>query len=250
MIPALEISHVRKRFGDTIAVDDLSLRLEDGAFLGLLGRNGAGKTTTINMATGLIDPTSGRISVLGIDVARDPIAVKRRIGVMPQEESILDSLTGREYLRFVGSIHGLGKAEIDRRIDELFDVLDLEAPPGAQVREYSYGMKKKIGLGAALIHGPRVLFLDEPFEGIDPLTARTIRTLLLGLREKGTTIVMSSHVLDIVEKICNPVAIIDRGKLVGFGTVEELRGDHGDASLDDLFVSLMGGAREGDLSWL
>lgn len=248
---ALEFDNVTKEFGDTRAVDDLSLRLEPGAFVGLLGRNGAGKTTTINLATGLLRPTAGSVRVLGEDVQANPVGIKRQIGVMPQEESSLDCLTGAQYLNLVGSIHGLDAGEIERRGDELFALLDLSPEPGAQVRDYSYGMKKKLGLCAALLHGPRLVFLDEPFEGIDPVTSRTIKEILSDLRRKEITVLMSSHVVDVVEKLCPQIAIIDKGRLIGFGSLEELQEQHGgQRSLEELFVSLMGGAKSGELSWL
>lgn len=249
--PALELEDVTKRFGSTTAVDGLSLRLEEGAFLGLLGRNGAGKTTTIHLATGLLSPTAGRVRVLGRDVGEEPLEVKRWIGVMPQEESLFDCLTGPQYLHFVGAMYGLDEKETARRAGELCETLDLEPAPRTLIREYSYGMKKKLGLSAALLHGPRMVFLDEPFEGIDPVTSRTIKDILIGLRKRGVTVLMSSHVLEVVEKLCPTVAILDRGKLLGIGTLEELRGELGEAeSLEELFVSLMGGARKGELSWL
>jgi ABC-2 type transport system ATP-binding protein len=202
----------------------------------------------------MFPPTEGRIRVLGLDVEKQTVEVKRRIGVMPQEESLLDFLTGRQYLSFVGRIHGLADAPIASRSQELFEMLDLAPEPGGLVCDYSYGMKKKLGLAAALIHGPEILFLDEPFEGIDPMTGRTIRELLTGLQRKGITILMSSHVLEIVEKLCNPIAILEKGRLMGFGSLRDLQGKHGEKgendSLEDLFVSLMGGAKKGELSWL
>ncbi|MEW6364194.1 MAG: ABC transporter ATP-binding protein [Acidobacteriota bacterium] len=248
---ALELSGVTKRFGATVAVDGLALRLEPGVFLGLLGRNGAGKTTTISMCTGLLKPSSGSIRVLDIDVVANPLAVKRRIGVMAQEEGFLDYLTGSQYLHFVGRVYGLDDEETKRRSEELFDTLELAPQPGTLVREYSYGMKKKLALSAALIHGPQMLFLDEPFEGIDPVTSRTIKDILLGLHRKGVTVLMSSHILEVVERLCAQVAIIDKGRLMGCGTMDQMRERHGEAvSLEQLFVDLMGGAKRGELSWL
>ena len=251
MTYALEFERVTKQFGDNCAVDDLSLALEPGAFLGLLGRNGAGKTTSINLATGLLRPTSGSVRVLGQDIQTNPIAVKRQVGVMPQEESSLDCLTGYQYLNFVGRIHHLDGDQIQRRSDELFTLLDLAPQPGDQIRDYSYGMKKKLGLCAALLHGPRIVFLDEPFEGIDPVTSRTIKEILRDLQRKRVTVLMSSHAVDVVEKLCPLIAIIDHGKLIGFGSLEQLQGQHGrQRSLEEIFVALMGGAKSGELSWL
>jgi ABC-2 type transport system ATP-binding protein len=248
---ALELVSVTKRFGRKDAVAGLSLRLEPGAFLGLLGRNGAGKSTTINLATGLLRPTEGGIRVLGLDLEANLLAVKRQIGVMPEELALLDRLTGAQYLRFVGRMYGLADEVIDARRGELFERLDLQPEPGLLICDYSYGMKKKLALSAALVHGPRLLFLDEPFEGIDPVTSRTIRQILEGLSRRGVTLVLTSHVLEIVEKLCPRVAILDEGRLCGHGTLEELRAQHGTTgSLEELFVSLMGGAKGGELSWL
>jgi ABC-2 type transport system ATP-binding protein len=234
-----------------VAVDDLTLRLEPGAFLGLLGRNGAGKSTTIKIATGLIRPTQGQVRALGLDLEPNLIEVKRQIGVMPEELALIDRLTGPQYLRFVGRMYGLEDDVVDRRREELFERLDLRPEPGSLICDYSYGMKKKTALSAALLHGPRVVFLDEPFEGIDPVTSRTIRQILEGLSRRGVTLVLTSHVLEIVEKLCPLIAILDEGRLRGFGTLDALQAQHGETgSLEELFVSLMGGAKGGELSWL
>ena len=249
--PALELVSVTKRFGGKAAVSGLSLRLEPGSFLGLLGRNGAGKSTTIKLATGLLRPTEGEVRVLGLDLEPNLLAVKRQIGVMPEDLALLDRLTGPQYLRFVGRMYGLEDEVIDRRRGELFERLDLQPEPGLLIADYSYGMKKKVALSAALLHGPRVVFLDEPFEGIDPVTSRTIRQILESLSRRDVTIVLTSHVLEIVEKLCPRVAILDEGRLRGDGTLDELRAQHGaTGSLEELFVALMGGAKGGELSWL
>jgi ABC-2 type transport system ATP-binding protein len=247
-LPALALHRVCKHFGEKRAVDDLSLTLAQGATLGLLGRNGAGKSTTIKMATGLLTPTSGSIRILGTDLATDPMTVKRQIGAMPEDMALLDMLTGRQYLRFVGRMYGMDDAIIDRRAAELFETLDLA--PGAKtlISEYSFGMKKKVALCAALIHGPKVLFLDEPFEGIDAVTNRTIKDILQKLGARGVTIVLTSHILEVVERICPLIAVIDGGALKAFGPLEELQ--RGRDGLEALFVDLVGGARSGDLSWL
>jgi ABC-2 type transport system ATP-binding protein len=248
---ALELDSVTKKFGAKTAVDELTLQLEKGACLGLLGRNGAGKSTTLKLATGLMNPTAGTVRVLGMDYGRDDLAIKRRIGVMPEDSALLDRLTGTQYLYFVGRMYGLEEAVIARRQAELYEMLDLAPAPGALLCDYSYGMKKKIALSAALIHGPELVFLDEPFEGIDPLTSRTIKDIFLKLRQKGVTLVLTSHILEIVEKNCPLIAILDEGRLRGFGTMDELKARHGAAaSLEALFLELMGGAKSGDLSWL
>jgi ABC-2 type transport system ATP-binding protein len=247
-MPALELVDLTKRFGDKTAVEGLSLALEPGTFLGLLGRNGAGKSTTLKMVTGLLKPTSGRIRVLGMDLEADPLAVKRQIGAMPEDMALLDMLTGPQYLRFVGRMYGLEDALIDRRRAELFDTLDLAPGPNTLIADYSFGMKKKAALCAALLHGPRILFLDEPFEGIDPVTSRTIKDILNSLQQRGVTLVLTSHILEVVEKLCPLIAILDEGRLKGFGPLDELR--QGGESLEQLFVDLVGGPQKEALSWL
>jgi ABC-2 type transport system ATP-binding protein len=246
---ALHFDNVTKRFGETVAVDSLTLSVEPGAFVGLLGRNGAGKSTSIKMATGLMQPTSGRVIVFGQALHADAIEVRKRIGVMPEDMALLDLLSGEQYLRFVGRMYGLEDAGIDQRTAELFDTLDLRPGPGTVVGDYSFGMKKKLSLCAALIHSPKLVFLDEPFEGIDALTNRTIKDILSMLQKRGVTLVLTTHILEVVEKICPTIAIIDNGKLQGFGTLESLRQGHG--SLEEYFVSLVGaGEKKVDLSWL
>jgi ABC-2 type transport system ATP-binding protein len=248
MTPALELTGLTKRFGDKVAVDGLDLALEPGAFLGLLGRNGAGKSTTLKMVTGLLKPTSGTIRVLGLDVETNPLEVKRQIGVMPEDMALLEFLTGPQYLQFVGRMYGLEEAVISARQGELFEKLDLAPAPKTLVTDYSFGMKKKLALCAALIHGPKVVFLDEPFEGIDPVTSRTIKEILAALQHRGVTLVLTSHILEIVERLCPLVAILDEGRLKDFGTMEELRRQGG--SLEAVFVDMVGGAQKGELSWL
>jgi ABC-2 type transport system ATP-binding protein len=247
---AVELRAVSKSFGTKLAVDNLSLAVDAGSFLGLLGRNGAGKSTTLKMLTGLLAPTSGTIHLLGLDMAKDPIAIKRQVGTMPEDMGLLDQLTGEQYLHFVGRMRGLDDATIDGRRAELFDKLDLRTERKMLLCDYSFGMKKKVALSAALLHGPRVLFLDEPFEGIDPVTSRTIKEILLGLQRRGVTIVLTTHILEVVERLCPLIAILDEGRLKGFGPLEELRASSGESSLEALFVGLVGGVKAGDLSWL
>ena len=244
----MELKGVTKRFGDKVAVDNLTLSIEPGSFLGLVGRNGAGKSTTLKMATSLVEPTSGSISVLGYDLKHDSLPARRLMGVMPEDMALLELLTGAQYLHFVGRMYGLADAEIDKRGNELFDTLDLKPGTRTLVADYSFGMKKKLALCAALIHGPKLLFLDEPFEGIDAITNRTIKDILVALQQKGVTLVLTSHILEVVEKLCPLIAIIDEGKLKGYGTFDELR--QGGESLESLFVNLVGGAPRGGLSWL
>ena len=247
---AVELKNVTKSFGTKVAVDNLSMSLEPGSFLGLLGRNGAGKSTTLKMLTGLIPPTSGEIHLLGLDLAKDPLAVKRQIGTMPEDMGLMDQLTGEQFLRFVGRMRSMDEATIELRRAELFELLDLAPDKGTLIADYSFGMKKKVALMAALIHGPKVLFLDEPFEGIDPVTSRTIKEMLLALQGRGTTLILTSHILEVVEKLCPLIAILDAGRIKGFGSLSTLRAEAGHESLDALVVGLVGGVKAGQLAWL
>jgi ABC-2 type transport system ATP-binding protein len=247
---AVELVEVTKAFGTKVAVDRLTLRVPAGSFLGLLGRNGAGKSTTLKLLTGLMAPTSGTIRLLGIDMDNDPIAIKRQIGTMPEDMGLLDQLTGDQYLRFVGRMRGLDEKTIEHRGHELFERLDLYPGPAQIIADYSFGMKKKISLVTALLHAPKVLFLDEPFEGIDPVTSRTIKDILVGLQQRGMTLVLTTHILEVVERLCPLIAILDAGQLKCFATLEELKARGGDRTLEAVFVDLVGGGKGGDLSWL
>jgi ABC-2 type transport system ATP-binding protein len=250
MSTALQLQAVNKHFGETHAVADLDLAVTSGTFLGLLGRNGAGKSTLIKMITGLMQPTSGSIEVLGRSHAKAPLEIKSRLGVMPEGTALLERLTGPQYLRLVGRLHGIEDEVIDQRRQELFDLLELAPGRRTLIADYSYGMQKKTAFCAALLHGPELLLLDEPFEGIDPVTTRTIKDLLLNLNKGGTTIVLTSHALDLVERLCPQLALIHEGKLVGHGSLDDLRQEHGDAeSLESLFLKMLGSERSGELSW-
>lgn len=250
MTPAVRIQSVTKRFGPLVAVSDVSLEVPEGTFLGLLGRNGAGKSTLIKMITGLMKPTQGEIHVLGEKVSMTSLDIKRRIGVTPQGMAMIDGLTGAQYLRLIGRLYGLEDDVIDERRKELFDVLELEPESRTLIGDYSYGMQKKTALCAALIHGPELLLLDEPFDGVDPVTVRVIKDLLLGLNRKGTTLVLTSHALDLIETLCPVLAIIDGGKVLASGTIEALKAAHGEGdSLEQIFLELTGGGRKGELSW-
>ena len=245
---ALRLNSVTKAFDEKVAVNNVTFSIQAGSFLGLLGRNGAGKSTTLKLITGLLRPSAGSIQVLGHDIQAEPLVVKQQIGVMPEDMALMEMLTGPQYLRFVGRRYGLEDHVIDARQKELFTTLDLD--PGARtvISDYSFGMKKKVALSAALIHGPKVLFLDEPFEGIDPITSRTIKDILTTLQTRGVTLVLTSHVLEIVERLCPLIAILDEGRLKGFGPLEELRG--ASENLESFFVSLVGGEEKRELSWL
>jgi ABC-2 type transport system ATP-binding protein len=258
--PAVETFGLVRRFGDFTAVDGVDLRVRAGAFFGFLGPNGAGKSTTIKMLTGLLAPTSGRVRVLGLDVAAQAIEVKRRIGVVPEDLNLFERLTGAEMLAFTGRMYGLGREEIAARSRELLALMELDSEPRRLVVEFSHGMKKKLALACALIHRPEILFLDEPFEGVDAIASRTLKDLLSRLTSRGLTVFLTSHVLEIVERLCTDIAIIAEGRLVAEGPLEELRrgisvGNEGGGalSLEDYFIRVVGGGHAAGadaLSWL
>lgn len=250
-IPAIKTSGLTKRFKDLVAVDDLSIEIAQGAFIGFLGPNGAGKSTTIAMLTGLLRPTQGDAQVLGRSVISDPIGVKSQIGVVAEQASLYEHLSGREYLWFVGRIFGLDDTTIKDRSGQLFNLLDLEKKADNLIRDYSHGMQKKVALAAALIHDPRILFLDEPFEGVDVISAGAIRELLTTLAGQGVTIFFSTHILEIVEKLCSEVAIIDKGRLLARGTIDELRsGAASGSTFEEVFLRLIGAETKESLSWI
>jgi ABC-2 type transport system ATP-binding protein len=257
---AIQLEKLTRRFGELTAVDSVDLQVAAGQFFGFLGPNGAGKSTTIKMLTGLLAPTSGRMQLLGLDFASHSVEVKRQIGVVPEGMGLFERLTGSEYLHFVGQMYGLDRATTQRRSAELLDFMQLADRPKSVVADYSHGMQKKLALAAAVIHGPRILFLDEPFEGVDALAAGALKALLGRMTERGVTIFLTSHVLEIVERLCSHVAIIDKGRLVAQGSLEELRaGIASEAgsttTLEEIFLSIVGqgGAQRPqleELSWL
>jgi ABC-2 type transport system ATP-binding protein len=247
---ALETKGLRKTFGDLVAVDSIDLEVPRGSFYGFLGPNGAGKSTTIKCLTGLLRPTAGTFRVLGMDPNADPVAVKRKVGVVPEDLALFDRLTGAETLAFVGQVHGLDAASVRTRSDELLSVMDLRGAAGGQVADYSHGMRKKIALAAALLPAPRLLFLDEPFEGIDAVASRQIKDLLTHFVKGGGTIFLTSHILEIVERLCDTVGIINHGKVVAQGPMASLRTDG--RSLEESFFDLVGADRTAasTLDWL
>jgi ABC-2 type transport system ATP-binding protein len=260
---AIRTEKLTRHFGNLVAVAAMDLQVTAGQFFGFLGPNGAGKSTTIKMLTGLLAPSSGRVEVLGLDFAARPVEVKRQIGVVPEGMGLFDRLTGSDYLRFVGRMYGLDKQTTERRAEELLEFMQLADRPKTMIVDYSHGMQKKLALAAAVIHGPRVLFLDEPFEGVDALAAGALKSLLGRMTERGVTIFLTSHVMEIVERLCSHVAIINKGRLVAQGSIEELRaGVPGDAggkvTLEQIFLSIVGqhGRQRGvepqvdELSWL
>src|SRR5499433_1608649 len=257
---AIATEKLTRKFGALTAVDGIDLRVETGQFFGFLGPNGAGKSTTIKMLTGLLSPTSGRMTLLGSDFAAHPVEVKRQIGVVPEGMGLFDRLNGSEYLKFVGQMYGLDRKTTLTRSEELLEFMQLADRPKTLIADYSHGMQKKLALAAAVIHGPRILFLDEPFEGVDALAAGALKALLARMTERGVTIFLTSHVLEIVERLCSHVAIINKGKLVAQGSLEELRagiaGEEGrQTTLEEIFLSVVGqgGAERPnveELSWL
>ena len=241
-------------FGQKIAVNHLNLTVERGEFFGFLGPNGAGKSTTIKMLTGLLRPTSGTAFVGGVDVWKDPIQARSLMGVLPEYLNLYERLTGREFLTFAGHMYGVPDVDIRRRSEELLNVLTLIDDADKLVIDYSVGMRKKVALAAALIHRPQVLFLDEPFEGIDPVSSRVIRDILQDATRHGTTIFFSSHIMEVVERLSTRVGIINQGLLVADGTLQELRDraqEGKDATLEDIFLNVIGAREEShNLSWL
>jgi ABC-2 type transport system ATP-binding protein len=249
---AVETRALRKSFGELVAVDGLDLRVPRGSFYGFLGPNGAGKSTTIKCLTGLLRPTSGEMRILGLDPLADPIGVKRQVGVVPEDLALFDRLTGAETLAFVGQVYGLDRATRRARSAELLELMDLGGAGGELVTDYSHGMRKKLALAAALLPAPRLLFLDEPFEGVDAVASRQIKELLTRFVRGGGTIFLTSHVLEIVERLCDHVGVIRGGKLVAQGTLAELRSGAGAGTLEELFLSLVGASEAPGpaLAWL
>ena len=252
-MPELVIATDRltRRFGEFVAVRGIDLRVERGTFYGFLGPNGAGKSTTIKMLTGLLASTSGRMTVLGTDLAdrKAALAVKRRIGVVPEDLALFDNLTAREYLIFVGRMYLVPRDVLRARIDELLALFSLDSDTTKLTLEFSHGMKKKLALAAALLPNPDLLFLDEPFEGVDAVAARVIRDTLAGFVARGSTVFLTSHVLEIVERLCTHVGIIVQGELVEQASLEEIRRGK---SLEDRFLERLGadGAATTKLRWL
>jgi ABC-2 type transport system ATP-binding protein len=248
---AIETHGLTRLFDGRPAVQDLALAVPRGAFYGFLGPNGAGKSTTIKMLTGLLGPSAGAARVLGVDLARDPLAVKRRIGVVPDGLALFERLSGAEQLRIHGQLFGLERRESARRADELLAALELTNEAGKLVGEYSHGMRKRLALGCALIHGPELLFLDEPFEGIDAVAVAGIRRMLQDLVARGKmTIFLTSHVLEVVERLVTHVGIIREGRLAVQGTLDEVRA--GATTLEEVFIRTVGEERAPavGLSWL
>ncbi|HTF49174.1 MAG TPA: ABC transporter ATP-binding protein [Pseudonocardia sp.] len=247
--PALRLTGLSKRFGQTVAVDNMGLSVPPGSFFGLVGPNGAGKTTSLSMAVGLLRPDAGTVRVFGLDLWQDPVRAKALVGVLPDGLSLPERLTGRELLTYTALLRGLDRDTVAARADELLGVLELAEAERTLVIDYSAGMRKKIGLATALMHAPKLLVLDEPFEAVDPVSASTIRTILRRFVAAGGAVVLSSHVMELVEKLCDHVAVITRGRVVASGPVDAVRAGR---SLEEVFVHLVGGRTGGaeGLSWL
>jgi ABC-2 type transport system ATP-binding protein len=247
--PAIRLVDLRKQYGAKAAVDGLTLEVPRGSFYGFLGPNGAGKTTTIRMMIGLAQPASGTIELLGFRLPEEALEIKRRIGLVPDDSLLFDRLTGAEFLEFVGRMYGLEKPVARERSRELLELFELDADARKLIAAYSKGMRKRVAMAAALIHRPELFLLDEPFEGVDAVGARLMKDILQDQIRHGATVFLTSHVLDVVERLCDRVAIIHDGRLVMEQAVGELR--HGGETLEDVFVRVVGGGRDAEkLDWL
>jgi ABC-2 type transport system ATP-binding protein len=247
--PAISVRDLRKIYGNKAAVDGLNLTVPQGCFFGFLGPNGAGKSTTIRMLTGLIPPTSGSIELLGLPMPARALEIKKRIGLVPDESLLFDRLTGAEFLEFVGRMYGLPRAVARERARGLLELFELSDSGRKLIAEYSKGMRKRVAMAASLIHHPDLFLMDEPFEGVDAVGARLMKDILLDQVRRGATIFLTSHVLEVVERLCQRVAIIHEGKIVIEGTLDELRA--GSETLEDVFVRVVGAERDFErLEWL
>ena len=248
---AVQTTGLSRAFGSFRAVDGIALEVPAGSFYGFLGPNGAGKSTTIKCLTGLLRPTAGTIRILGIDPLVDPVSVKRRIGVVPEDLALFDRLTADETLNFVGQVHGMDPSTTKQRSADLLDLMELKTAGTTLVTDFSHGMRKKLSLAAALLPAPKLLFLDEPFEGIDAVASRQIKELLLSFVSRGGTIFLTSHILEIVERLSTHIGVIAHGKLVAQGRIDDLRSGGSGKTLEELFIDLVGGeAKLHELDWI
>jgi ABC-2 type transport system ATP-binding protein len=251
-LPLIRTHHLVKKFGDKLAVNDISFEISGGEIFGFLGPNGAGKTTTIKMIVGLLQPSSGTIQVGGYNVQTQPQQAKAITGYVPDTPNLYAKLTGRELLRFVGDLYGIAKQPVERRIEELLRLFDLTQAGDDTIDSYSHGMQQKTALAAALVHDPRVLVLDEPTVGLDPKSARLIKDILRQMADRGAAVFLSTHIMEIAERMCDRIGIIHQGQLVAVGTFEELRAlrgaASGETSLEDIFLSLTGGAEYAEIA--
>ena len=241
-LPSVKLTSVSKRYADITAVDYLDLEVKKGEILGLLGPNGSGKSTTLKMILGLVKPDSGSVNVLGINVEDDPVAVKRKVGYVPESPRVYEFLTGLEFLDFTGDIYGMQLDEKKKRIEEFLKALDLEGREGDMISSYSEGMKQKVVIISAIMHRPELLLLDEPLSGLDPRSARIVKDLLHEMASQGVTTIMSTHILEIAQAMCDRIAIMYNGRISALGTMEELRqkARMPDSGLEDIFLKLTG----------
>jgi ABC-2 type transport system ATP-binding protein len=247
--PLIETDHLIKSYGDKLAVDDVTFQVYGGEIFGFLGPNGAGKTTTIKAIVGLLRPTSGTVKVAGHDVVLEPVLAKAVCGYVPDEPNLYAKLTGRELLRFVGDLYGLDSSQAARRSEELLRLFGLTEAADDTTDSYSHGMKQKTSLAAALVRDPKVLVLDEPTVGLDPKSARLIKDILRQLADRGAAVMLSTHILEIAQNMCDRIGIINKGKLIAAGTMDELRSlGQGESSLEDIFLGLTGGAEFAEIA--
>jgi ABC-2 type transport system ATP-binding protein len=239
---AVNLNNVTKRYNEIVAVNNINLTINTGEIFALLGPNGSGKSTTLKMLMGLLQPTAGSVNVLGIDVQRDPVAVKRQVGYVPESPDVYEFLTGIEYLDFIGDIYGVPPAEKQQRINEYLKALQLEGREGDMINSYSDGMKKKISLISAFLHKPKLLILDEPLNALDPRSARIVKDYLQSLKTQGVTTILSTHVLEIAEAVCDRIGIMYQGNILALGTMSELRqmSKMEKSGLEDIFLKLTG----------
>ncbi len=239
---AVELKNVTKRYNEIVAVNNLNLNIKQGEIFGLLGPNGSGKSTTLKMLMGLVQPTAGSVNVLGLDVLKNPVEVKRLVGYVPESPNIYEFLTGIEYLDFIGDIYGMQASEKKQRITEYLKALQLEGREGDMINSYSDGMKKKITLISAFLHKPKLLILDEPLNALDPRSARIVKDFLAELKTQGVTTIMSTHVLEIAQALCDNIAIMYQGNLLALGNMQELqqKASLPGSGLEDIFLKLTG----------
>jgi ABC-2 type transport system ATP-binding protein len=244
----IETVNLTKRYGDRPAVDNVTFSVNGGEIFGFLGPNGAGKTTTIKMIVGLLHPTAGTVKVSGYDVIQQPVQAKAVCGYVPDEPNLYAKLTGRELLRFVGDLYNLDRARTARRSEELLNLFGLSEAANDTTDSYSHGMRQKTSLAAALVHDPKVLILDEPTVGLDPKSARLIKDILRQMATRGAAVMLSTHILEIAQNMCDRIGIINKGKLIAVGTMEELQHAQGESSLEDIFLSLTGGVEYAEIA--
>jgi ABC-2 type transport system ATP-binding protein len=248
----IKLSNLTKRYGSFTAVDNLSLEIPAGQLFGFLGPNGAGKTTTLRMVAGILKPTAGRVDVAGEDIHVHPLAAKARLGYIPDRPFVYDKLTGTEFLRFTASLFGQEGPLVERRISELLELFELAPWKDELTESYSHGMRQKLIISSALVHKPEVIVVDEPMVGLDPKSGRLLKDLFRRFVDRGGTVLMSTHTLEIAEGMCDQIAIMRGGKLIACGTMAQLREQHdaGDSTLEELFLKLTGGVTERELSEL